>query len=229
MAGIGDGFTQGLSMGMQMRDAKKRREQEKELSAARDIIEREKMQRDIDKLREEHAARKALQGDQLAADAARMQRELDDRAAGRAHQSTEADRQRGWQSGENTAQRGWQSGERLGTQSFGAGEAEKQRAFQAEIEKARRALEGEKHAWDRDPANPSNIDRLAHADYLRSSGVPDLPVLPNSADALKNGTKGMQAAMPPAAAIDMLRKNPQLAREFEAKYGPGSAQRYLSQ
>ena len=37
------------------------------------------------------------------------------------------------------------------------------------------------------------------------------------------------ATAPPQAAIDLLRRDPSLATQFDQKYGPGSAQRYLGQ
>lgn len=182
-------------------------------------------------LEKELANRKAQQEAQLLADA---QRQFSDQT----FRAGEGERDRTFRRGERVGSqeftgaerekdRGYGTREREATQTFQGGENEKTRAQQKLLSDAQLLADAErlkqsgsqfdaKLGWEKDPANPDNVNKMAHARYLDPEGAPSAPPLPNAKAALENSRK---ATPPPAAAIEMLRANPQTAPQFRAKYG----------
>lgn len=76
----------------------------------------------------------------------------------------------------------------------------------------------------------SGVQRRAYEAALPEAAAP-LPLAAATTAARQTAQQVGQEATarpaPPPAAIEMLRKNPALAAEFDAKYGPGTARRYL--
>lgn len=76
--------------------------------------------------------------------------------------------------------------------------------------------------WKEDADNPYNTIRDAQAAKLKADMDMSLPPVGGQFT-----PKTAPKITPPPAAIDYLKKNPEMRAQFESKYGPGSASNYL--
>lgn len=217
MAGIGEGFTQGLELGSRIRDKRKDREMEQarmDLEARRDA-ERMAAEKDLQNLRLNHDAK--MQMDNQAFTLTR------DRGT-QGFQSTESDKDRTWKAGESERDR-----------TIARQNADTQRLSVD----ANALMGGKKLEYEMDPQSPENQLRTAQADYYGNKMDPtkygrvsqpmddgstatfSMPVdeLLKRASASGGALQaGPAKAAPPPAAIDALRKNPALKEQFRIKY-----------
>lgn len=223
---LAQGLQQGWATGSQIAADAKRRKFEEEMDFNR-------RQAEFDRDRARFQSERDLLDTRLAAENER-QGVADDRADIRAAQAE-----------------GYRRRDREATQGFTADEAQKGRDFHgAESQLARdaaqfaqqRNLDQADIHWRGDTALKQSAQTQAGAQFDRHQTWLENPDNPynriRDAQAEKLGSDygslppvGGQFTPkpPPPEAIDMLRKNPQLRAQFDAKYGTGAAARYLAQ
>lgn len=223
---LGSDFISGFTAVRDAKEKRKRREQDAQMAAAERALKLDLQARDM-------SAQQALQNDRLVADAKRQ-------FADQTWRSGENATDRTWRSGESATDRTWKTSDRQAAQNFTAGENDAERRMRKLLQDdalkaaakqfsqkldfdytnlgANTALKTRDQNWQEDERNPYNQIRDAQAERLRAEAA-DFGSVPPPAMT--------RPSQPPPGAVEMLRKNPGLARDFDQKYGPGSAAKYL--
>lgn len=251
MSYLAAGIQQGWETGSRAIEAKRKRQQEDELEKARRSLQLETQAREL-------RNRNKLADAELTfrATSAKEDRNWrsDEAVRDRSHRSGESERDRGFRGAEAERDRGFRRNERIDSQGFQSSEAQLDRAarvlaqdkelkqrtdffdLELPLKGADLGLKMRAQEWQENPQNPYNRIRATQADMneqelgpdtvtYRGTGAP--PVTGQFRPAAPAGGRNAPVN-PPEAAIDMLRKNPTLAGQFDSKYGQGAAARYLN-
>lgn len=189
-----DGFQTGMGLGVQMREGKKRREQEQELARAERELRLTSQAKEYENRKALQEADQAFRGTQSAEERAARLLEAEKE---RTWRSGESDRDRGWRGGESEKERGFRRGERIDSQGFQSSESALNRAAQVLVQDKElkdrgdaRAIEmplkgmqvglqARQQEWAESPENPLNMYRKAHAqdaDAVSINGGPPSPL-----------------------------------------------------
>lgn len=241
---MGDAFVSGFSAMTDARERKKRRQQDAELAAAERELRVTQQAKEHENRRLLQEAENTFRGTQSAEERAARAIEAE---KDRGWRTGEGEKDRGFRREERIDSQGFTASEaaldraaRVVAQDKELKDRVDARNIEVPLAGARLGLMARAQEWDQSPNNPLNqyrgaapLGKLGEVDDFTINGGAPSPAQfgalrpPQQVTGARPQMAGGQPVMPPAAAIDMLRRKPELAAEFDRKYGAGAAAKYL--